>query len=116
MSTTANIQIQVVVTSSDGSESDTVTQSFQIPPAATQKLIVAVTAGRSQVFLPGPPTMSMALIVPPNNSTIAKTWDAPSTVGGQIGTALPSLIGLPSGSTSFNIGSAGSETLTVYVW
>lgn len=114
MSKASTITIQWSVV---GDETILNTQAVQIVNADCpgEMVLIPVTIGRNSVFFPGPPTFQTVLIIPPINSVIVKTWDAGSTVGGNLSPNQPSLISVPSGSTGFNISASGSEVLKAWL-
>lgn len=94
--------------------SETISLQLTNPNSPGQMSIVPLDVGRNNVSFIG--TWLYVLVIPPPASTNIKTWDATSTTGGRLGTATPSLISVPPGTSSINIGSAGIENVKVYFW
>lgn len=74
---------------------------------------VALSSGANTIQVPA--GTQYVFIVPPTNSTIAKTLKGVTgDTGILLGNANPSMFALASGQTSFVLNAAGSETIEIY--
>lgn len=119
MSKTTVVQIQWTTTGDDA-DGATHETTYTTTDSAEQLVLAPLTAGRNQIFLPGPPTFTCVLIIPPASSTVPKTYDAASTVGGALRPGAPVFIPVPDGTTSIYVNATGGagtlEVLKVYVF
>lgn len=104
MSKSAVVTININV-SGDGLAEQVTIPVASLSSTQAQKLAAPLTNGRNNIF-PGKPFQVVAL-VPAANSTIAKTWDAGSTIGGALSPNVPCLIACPANTSSVNINCTG---------
>lgn len=115
MASNQQVTITISVATTGDGTSGGITETISVTGANGGSFRGTLSSGRNQLFPGG--TFSNVLLIPDPSSAVAKTYDAASTVGGSLATNQPTLLSVPSGSTSVYINAASSDAnFRAYFW